>query len=323
MAFIRKLPIFKASIGALSFGSGDNAVTIGGGSTMPLHFFDAKDGKPETSAHLPKIGVEVTDTDFDTRGLPLLAACYDGAATLAERARRAAAIEGADFICLRFEGADPGGLNRPVAECVTLAKETIAALEGTSLPVAITGCKNVERDTELFTALAEALQGRNILFLSAREEDYKQIGAAAALAYGHKVGAESAVDINLAKQLNVLMTQLGVPKGSIAMNVGAAAAGYGFEYVSSTMDRVRSAALGQEDAMLQMPIVTLVSQETWSVKEAIATVEDFPEWGAMEMRAIQMETVTAAACLASGSDAVVLRHPVSIGKLSHLIATLT
>ncbi|MDR1728479.1 MAG: acetyl-CoA decarbonylase/synthase complex subunit delta [Acidobacteriota bacterium] len=316
MSFVSKPRSFKASIGALTFGPGPSAVTIGGGGTLPLHFFDAK---PDAPPRLPKVGVEVADTGFAAEGLPLLAACYDGAATLAERVRRAASLDGADFVCLRFEGADPGGVDRPVEECVALAKE---ALDASPLPVAIAGCKNVEKDTALFTALAEALQGRNVLFLSAREEDYKQIGAAAALAYGHKVGAESAVDINLAKQLNVLMTQLGVPKESIAMNVGGAAAGYGFEYVASTMDRVRAAALEQEDAMLQMPIVTLVSQEAWAVKESIASAEDVPEWGELEQRAIQMEAVTAAACLASGSDAVVLRHPVTVGKIAALIKAL-
>jgi acetyl-CoA decarbonylase/synthase complex subunit delta len=127
------------------------------------------------------------------------------------------------------------------------------------------------------------------------------------MAYGQKVGAESSVDITLAKQLNVLMTQLGVPATSMVMNLGAAAAGYGFEYVSSTMDRVRSAALEQNDTMLQMPVVTPVSFETWTVKESIMSEEDMPEWGSQEKRAVHMEIVTAAACLASGSDAVILR----------------
>ena len=105
------------------------------------------------------------------------------------------------------------------------------------------------------------------------------MGAAAGLAYKQIVGAESAVDINLAKQLNVLLTQLGVDGKSIVMNVGSAAAGYGFEYVVSTMDRVKAAALAQGDATLQMPIITPVASEAWSVKEAMASEADMPEWG--------------------------------------------
>ena len=170
--------------------------------------------------------------------------------------------------------------------------------------------------------IAEALQGKNILVLSARNEDYKTVGASVALAYGQKVGAESAVDINLAKQLNVLITQMGVDGHNVAMNVGSAAAGYGFEYVVSTLERVKAAALSQNDATLQMPIITPVGVETWGVKESTAPESDVPEWGCQEERGIDMEVETAAACLAYGSDAVILKHPESIKTISQLVAAL-
>ena len=133
--------------------------------------------------------------------------------------------------------------------------------------------------------------------MSAREEDYKAVGAAAGLAYNQKVGAESAVDINLAKQLNVVMTQLGVSADSIVMNVGSAAVGYGYEYVVSTLDRIKAAALSQDDKMLQMPIITPIASETWNVKEAMATEEESPEWGNQEVRGVSMEIQTAAASI--------------------------
>ena len=168
----------------------------------------------------------------------------------------------------------------------------------------------------------KVLQGRNALLLSEKEENYKAIGAAAGLAYNQIVGAESAVDINLAKQLNVVMTQLGVSADSIVMNVGSAAVGYGYEYVVSTMDRIKGAALGQNDNMLQMPIITPVSAETWAVKEATASEADMPEWGSADERGIDMEVMTAAADLAAGSDAVILRHPESVKTISKLIKAL-
>ena len=158
--------------------------------------------------------------------------------------------------------------------------------------------------------------------MSAKEEDYKAIGAAAGLAYAQKVGAESAVDINLAKQLNVVLTQLGVAAESIVMNVGTAAVGYGYDYVISTMDRVRAAALSQDDKMLQMPIITPVASETWSVKESTASEEDAPGWGPVEERGVSMEVQTAAACLVSGSDAVILKHPQSVATISKMIKEL-
>ena len=234
-------------------------------------------------------------------------------------AKRAAEMEGASFICLHLEGADPNGENKSVDECVELAK---SVADATDMPLVVMGCKNIEKDTELFNKIAEALAGKNILVLSARDENYKAIGAGAGLAYGQKVGAESAVDINLAKQLNTVMTQLGVNAQSIVMNIGSAAAGYGFEYVASTLDRVKDAALGQSDAMLQMPIITPVSADTWGVKESIMPEADMPEWGSQEERGIEMEIVTAAAVLASGSDAVIMRHPEAIRTIAAMIGAL-
>ena len=241
-------------------------------------------------------------------------AYYEGAATMGEIAKKAAAMEGADFLCLRLAGGDPNGLNKSVEELIETVKEVADAV--------VEGCKNVEKDSELLTKVAEVLQGRNVLVMSAREEDYKAVGAAAGLAYNQKVGAESAVDINLAKQLNVVMTQLGVSADSIVMNVGSAAVGYGYEYVVSTLDRIKAAALSQDDKMLQMPIITPIASETWNVKEAMATEEESPEWGNQEVRGVSMEIQTAAASLASGSDAVILKHPQSVATISKMIQEL-
>jgi acetyl-CoA decarbonylase/synthase, CODH/ACS complex subunit delta len=313
MPFASKPKTFNASINEVTLGVGDKAITLGGQNVLPLNYFDG------AAKHAPAVGAEITDIGFEMTGLPVLAAFYEGAATPAERAVKAAAMDGASFVCLRFEGADPGGLNRSVAECAAVAKEVVSAIDK---PLVVVGCKNVEKDAEIFSACADVCQGKNVLFLSAREENYKTVGASVALAYGQKVGAESSVDINLAKQLNVVMTQLGVPAASIVMNLGSAAAGYGYEYVSSTMDRVKAAALDQSDNMLQMPVMTPVATEAWSVKESIMPESDMPEWGSQEERAVSMETITASACLASGSDAVILRHPTSVKAIAAMIAAL-
>lgn len=313
MGYTAKAQVYKAAIQETVLGTGEKALTLGGMNTQPLCSFD------QAWKNAPAVGVEVSDIPFETEGLPELAAFYAGCDSFGARVAKAAGIEGAKFVCLHFEGADPGGENKSVEDIVALAKEAAAA---TDLPLVITGCKNVEKDQAIFTAISDALSDRNPLFLSAREEDYKTVGAACAMANGHKVGAESAVDINLAKQLNVLMTQLGVAPASIVMNIGSAAAGYGFEYVASTLDRVKSAALEQNDNMLQMPIMTPVALETWSVKEALMNEADMPEWGSKEDRAVQMEIVTASACLSCGSDAVILRHPTSVKTIAAMIAAM-
>ena len=313
MSFVPKKHTYNAHINEVVLGVGDKAVTIGGQNVLAFHTFDGE------ITNAPKIGVELTDAGMAMCTMPGEQKFYEGCATVADMAKRASAMEGASFICLHLEGADPNGENKSVDECVELAK---SVADATDMPLVVMGCKNIEKDTELFNKIAEALAGTNILVLSARDENYKAIGAGAGLAYGQKVGAESAVDINLAKQLNTVMTQLGVNAQSIVMNIGSAAAGYGFEYVASTLDRVKDAALSQSDAMLQMPIITPVSADTWGVKEAIMPEADMPEWGSQEERGIEMEIVTAAAVLASGSDAVIMRHPEAIRTIAAMIGEL-
>ena len=311
MPFNRKPQKFNASIKEVTIGCGEKAVTLGGENVYPFYSFDGE------ITNAPKVAVEISDM-----GVPEVAglkAYYEGCSTMAEIAKRASEMEGADFVCLRLEGGDPNGANKSVEELIEVVKEVAEAID---CPLVVEGCKNVEKDAELLPKVAEVLQGRNALLLSEKEENYKAIGAAAGLAYNQIVGAESAVDINLAKQLNVVTTQLGVDAKKIVMNIGSAAAGYGYEYVVSTMDRIKGAALGQNDNMLQMPIITPVSAETWAVKEATASEADMPEWGSADERGIDMEVMTAAADLAAGSDAVILRHPESIKTISKMIKAL-
>ena len=313
MAFEPKTQAFTSSIATVTIGTGDKACKLGGVNVLPFYSFDA----PIENA--PKIGVEITDAGIEAYTQTGLKEFYAGCNTPAEMAKRAESIEGASFICLHLEGADPNGENKSVEECVAIAK---SVADATDLPLVIMGCKHIEKDAELFNKISEALQGKNILVLSAREENYKTVGASAALAYNQKVGAESAVDINLAKQLNVLIGQLGVAQSDIVMNAGSAAAGYGYEYLASTLDRIRAAALAQSDDQLQMPIITPVSTETWNVKESMMSEADMPEWGCAEERGIEMEITTAAACLTGGSDAVIMRHPTAIKAISDMINAL-
>ena len=312
MAFTPKTAPYSGRIQAVTVGTGDKAITIGGQNVLPFYTFDAP------IEHPPRIGVEISDM-ADTWTVPGLQEFYAGCETMAQRAAKAATLEGADFLALLFASADPNGANRSVADCVADAK---AVAEATDLPLVILGCKNLEKDGALFAAIAEALQGKNVLIMSARNENYKTVGASVALAYGQKVGAETADDINLAKQLNIMLKGLSVKPEAIVMDIGTAAVGYGYEYAASTFDRIRLAALQQGDTDLQMPILAAVSLDSWGVKESTATEEDEPAWGNLEERAIHMEVSTAAADLTGGADAVVLRHPRSVAAIRQFIAEL-
>jgi len=312
MSFAPKTQPFNGKINTVTLGTGDKAIVIGGQNVLPFYTFDA------AIENAPKIGVEISDTasEWDVPGLKEF---YAGCTTMADFAKKAETMEGADFICLNFESADPNGADKSVAECVAEAK---AVAEVVTMPIVVMGCKHLEKDAELFSAMAEALAGKNVLFMSAKNENYKTVGASVALANGQKVGAETADDINLAKQLNIMLKGLNVPAESIVMNIGTAAVGYGYEYVASTLDRIRDAALKQSDADLQMPIIAPVSTDTWGVKESTASEEDEPAWGSREERGIGMEVSTAAANLTGGADAVIMRHPAAVATIKKFISEL-
>ena len=312
MAFTPKTAPYSGKVNAVTLGTGDKAIVIGGQNVLPFYTFDA----PIENA--PKIGIEVSDLAAQWN-VPGLNEFYAGCVTMADFAKKAETIEGADFICLNFVGADPNGADRSVADCVADAK---AVAEVVTKPIVVMGCKNLEKDNELLGAIAEALSGKNILVMSAKNENYKSVGASVALANGQKLGAETADDINLAKQLNIMLKGLNVNPQNVVMDIGTAAVGYGYEYAASTFDRIRLAALAQSDADLQMPILAAVCNDTWGVKESTASEEDEPAWGCVEERAISMEVATAAADLTGGADAVVLRHPASVATIKKFISEL-
>ena len=312
MAFEPKTQAGIGRIKPVTIGTGEHAITLGGQRVLPFYSFDGPIENP------PKLGVEVADS-MEGWDVPGLGALYAGCTTMAQRAQRAASLEGVDFLCLSFVSADPNGANRRVEDCVEDAK---AVAEAVDLPLAVMGCGNMEKDGVLLTAIAKVLAGRNILLMSTKNEDYHTLGAPAVREHGQKICAETADDIDLAKQLNIMLRGAGVSGDSVVMNIGTAAVGYGYDYVASILDRIRDAALKQDDADLQMPIIAPVSKDTWSVKESTASQEDEPAWGSREERGICMEIATAAADLTGGADAVILRHPDAVAAIRQFICQL-
>ncbi|MDO5409318.1 MAG: acetyl-CoA decarbonylase/synthase complex subunit delta [Lachnospiraceae bacterium] len=312
MPFNGKSGKFKAAIKEVEIGVGEKAIKLGGENVLPFYTFDGE------VANAPKIGVMISDLGLQDE-VEGVANYYAGCETIVDLAKKAAEMPGADFVALSLDSADPNGDDNSVEACCETVKAVVNAID---MPVAIIGSGNDEKDNELLVKAAEAAEGKNVLLMSAKEGTYKSVAMSGIQAYHHKVAAESAVDINLAKQLNVLVSQLGIPVEDTVMHIGTAAAGYGYEYVSSTLDRIKAAALAQNDNMLQVPIITPVASETYGTKEALSSEADAPEWGSRDARAINMEVVTAAADLASGSNAVILKHPVSVATIKTMIDEL-
>jgi acetyl-CoA decarbonylase/synthase complex subunit delta len=278
-------------------GTRTRTVTVGGQTTLPFLHFEGEIPNP------PVIGVEIQDGYPADWSPVLLEAWGDVVNDPAAWAQKAEEL-GAEVIMLKLRGADVDGNPTTSAQ----AAEAIATVLGaTGLPIIVRGPGQAERDNELLVAIAEAASGERLALGLCEDKNYRTI-VAGALAHGHLVVASSPIDVNLAKQLNILIGDMRLPLERVLMDPTTGALGYGLEYTYSVMERLRIAAL-TGDAMTQQPMVCFVGEESWRQKES-RTAEGVPaEWGDIERRGITWEIVTATALLESGADIVVLRHP--------------
>jgi acetyl-CoA decarbonylase/synthase complex subunit delta len=216
-----------------------------------------------------------------------------------------------DAVCVRLKSCHPDEGNNGSDYAAGFVTEL---LRRTSLPVIVLGCDHPERDCEVLPAICRRVRGERLLVGMATKDNYREI-AAAAMDAGHAVIAQTPLDINLAKQLNILINDAGMPLDRIVMHHTTGGLGYGFEYCYSIMERCRQAA-SQGDAVMSVPIMNLVNEETWKTKEARADAVEEPGWGTDPVaRGVIWETVTAMAYIHAGADILVLSHPESMRAL--------
>lgn len=291
------------SIGATSAegGTRDRVITIGGQTGLPYLFSEAQ------IPHKPVIAMEISDiepTDWpDTLKKPY-------GKTLANPVEWAIKCEKefkADLLAIRLAGTHPDAGNKSEEEAASLIKKILSAVQ---IPLIILGSNDEAKDNLVLPRCAEIAKGERCLIGDAVQKNYKTL-AAACTAYGHNIIAESPIDINIAKQLNILITEMGMPSDRIVINPTVGALGYGLEYAYSIMERARAAALGG-DKMLAQPFICFVGQEAWRAKEAKSTQTEAPEWGKELERGILWETITAGAFLQAGADILIMRHPKAI-----------
>lgn len=211
----------------------------------------------------------------------------------------------AQALALRLVGTHPDRDNRSPEEAAKTVRDVLAAIK---VPLIILGSNHAEKDSAVLVMASEAAKGKNCVIGKAQEANYKTI-AAAAMANSHKLIAMSELDINLSKQLNILITQMGFEKERLITDPMCSALGYGIEYTYSVMERIRLAALAQNDATMQPPMVGDVGMYVWKVKETQASEETLPHWGSLEERGIAWEAATASALLIAGSELLIMRHP--------------
>ena len=311
MALVIPKETYSGKIINEQIGTGAKAVTIGGASALPFLGFEG------TFPNKPAIALEVMDITPDDWPETLKKALKGASASPVQWAKFCQQ-SGADVVALRLVGTHPDQKNKSPEEAAKVAADVAAAID---IPLVILGSGHVEKDTQVLQAAAAATRGKNCAIGKALEENYKTI-AAAAMANDHKLIAMSQLDVNLAKQLNILLTQMGFDKERIIMDPMSSALGYGLEYTYSVMERIRLAALLQNDPMMHPPIVCDIGANVWKVKETIAPDAEMPEWGGLEDRALAWEAVTAGAMLTAGADLLIMRHPGAAAKAKELIAEM-
>ena len=304
---------YSGKIKDIKIGVGSKAITIGSESCYPFYLFEGE------MPNRPKIAFEVWDyepQEWQAWAIEPFADVIDDSAAWA---KKCVDVYGAEIIVLQLKSADPNGMNRDVEDVAAVVKRVADAVD---VPLIIWGTGDVEKDIDLLRRVAEVCEGKNVAIGPVTEKNYKQIGAVA-IAYNHVVLASSPIDVNLAKQLNILLGNLGVPDEKIAMDPTTGGLGYGLEYSYSVIERDRMAALTQEDGKLQYPIVCNLAQEVWKTRETRLTKAEEPKLGDERKRSVLMEAVTAMSLLIAGADIAIMRHPDSAALVKDMIKELT
>ena len=304
---------YTGKIREITLGRGDKAVKVGGEDSFPFHLFEGE------MPNAPRIAMEVYDCPPEEWAAAALEPFEDVKDDPVAWAKKCVDKYGAEMVALQLASTDPNGLDRGADEAVEVVKKVADAVD---VPLIVWGSANDEKDAEVLRKGAEACEGKQLIIGPVSEGNYKQIGAGA-LAYHHTVIASSPIDINLAKQLNILLGNLGVPDEQIIVDPTTGGLGYGIEYSYSVMERDGMAALTQEDEKLQFPLICNMGREVWKTKEAKQTVEEAPALGDPKKRGILMEGVTAVLLLLAGADVLVMRHPEAVKLTRSLIEDLT
>ena len=307
-------PIWEVKLGATKEegGTRGKSLVIGGETCMPFHLWEGK------MPHRPLVAMEVLDSVTD-KYPPVLRNLYgdDLLHNPAEMAKVCVEKYGADLISVRLEGTHPEKGNKSAQEAVNLVQSVLKAVD---VPLIITGHSHFDKHNEVMKAVAQACAGENLLFNWVEQDNYKTI-AGAAMAYGHSLVAQSPIDVNIAKQLVILLNNMDFKKENIVIDPTTSAIGYGVEYTYSVMERIRLSALGG-DAMLCAPMLVTPGAEVAKIKETKATEADFPAWGNLEDRAAVLEYATAQSYLYSGADILTMYHPQAAMALKQLIDDL-
>ena len=300
MAFEKPTVKYSGKINEVSLGT--SQLQIGGQTAYAAHSFEGD------FPNKPKIALDVWDYDPSGECPEALADAFKGVMGDPGAWAKKCVEYGADIVILHLKSSDPNDRNTGAAEAIASVQKVMDAV---SVPVIVMGVENKEKDIETLSAVAEKFANKNLAIGPVTDKNYKQVGAQA-LAYGHTIIARSPIDVNLAKQLNILLSGLGVPKDKIIVDPTTGGLGYGMEYGYSVMERISMAALLQQDENLQQPMISFFGEDVWKSKEAGLPTSENPTLGHATCRGVMMETTEAVAVLGAGISIVSMRHPASV-----------
>jgi acetyl-CoA decarbonylase/synthase, CODH/ACS complex subunit delta len=293
---------YTGSIKEISIGDGGKAVTVGGETCYPFYQFEGE------MPNKPRIAMEIWDMEPEDWAESALSHFKDVISDPAAWAKKCVDEFGAEMIVLQLKSIDPNGEDAsPEAAAATVKKVS----EAIDVPLIVWGCASPQKDEDVLKKVAEECQNVKLTIGPVEDKNHKGIGAAA-MGYGHTIISSSPIDVNIAKQVNILLENLGMPMDKIIVDPTTGGLGYGMEYSYSVMERLRMAALSQGDDKLQFPIINNLGNEVWKCKEAKQPVDEMPILGDPERRGILMEAVGAVSYLMGGSDILIMRHPESI-----------
>lgn len=292
-------------------GTRTHAVKVGGQNTLPFLTDEGEMPNP------PVIAMEVLDLFPEDWPKALKESFGDVGKDPAAWAKKCVEQYKAQLLCLRLLSTHPDGGNTSAEKAAETVK---SVLESVGVPLIVLGSGDNEKDNQVLARCSQVAKGERCLFGDAVQGNYKTL-TASCLADGHNIIAESPIDINIAKQVNILISDMGFDTNNIVINPTIGALGYGIEYAYSIMERARAAALNG-DKMLSMPFICFVGQEAWRAKEAKGPEAEHPEWGPESERGPLWEATTAVCCLQAGADILIMRHPKAIESVRKTIDAL-
>jgi acetyl-CoA decarbonylase/synthase complex subunit delta len=293
-------------------GTRSHTITIGGSTSLPFHFFEGE--HPRRQA----VAMEVFDKVPNKYPDSLRDYYQDVLEKPGEMAKRCVEEYGAEMISVRLDGTHPEKGNKSAGEATATVREV---LESVKVPLIITGHSHFAKNNEVLKNICQITAGENCLINYVETDNYKTI-AAACIAYGHTLVAQTPIDVNLAKQLNILLTDMNFPADKIVMDPLTSTLGYGLEYTYSIMERIRLSGLSGDD-MLAFPMLINPGHESAGIKEARAPEEDFPDWGDPELRIAYWEIATAMSLMDTGAELLIMYHPKAVSVLKQKIGEMS